>query len=71
VKTPISTAVSESILGAPTALHNGGRGAGIKRLTRSMEVLHPAIVADASLVYFREFVAREALRHDQATGSTD
>ena len=43
----------------------------INRLTRSLELLLPAIVADASLAYFREFLARESLRHHQVTGSTD
>ena len=40
------------------------------RLARSLELLLPAIVADTSLAYFREFLARESLRHNQATGST-
>jgi hypothetical protein len=32
------------------------------RLTRMWQVLLPAVVADESLGYFREFLAREALR---------
>jgi AcrR family transcriptional regulator len=65
-------AVSESILGAMLGAQllsvTADRGAHIRRLTRSLGVLLPAIVADASLVYFREFLAREALRHDRETG---
>ena len=37
----------------------------IERLRRMWELLLPAIVTDASLPYFREFLAREALRHIQ------
>ena len=43
----------------------------IKRLTRSLELLLPAIVVDTSLAYFREFLAREYLRQPQATGSPE
>ena len=35
----------------------------IRRLTQMWELLFPAIVTDASLAYYREFLAREALRH--------
>jgi hypothetical protein len=31
----------------------------------------PAIVAETSLAYFREFLARESLRHHQGTDPTD
>jgi AcrR family transcriptional regulator len=41
----------------------------ITRLTRSLELLLPAIVAEQSLDYFRQFLAREPLRHLQAGGS--
>ncbi len=37
----------------------------IERLRRMWELLLPAIVTDASMPYFREFLAREALRHIQ------
>jgi AcrR family transcriptional regulator len=61
-------AVSESTLAAMLAAQllpkTADGGAHIKLPTRSLGVLLPAIVADASLVYFREFLAREALRHD-------
>ncbi len=35
----------------------------VQRVTRMWEVLLPAIVTDKSLPYFREFLARESLRH--------
>jgi AcrR family transcriptional regulator len=35
----------------------------IERLIRSLDLLLPAIVAETSLLYFREFLARESLRH--------
>jgi hypothetical protein len=43
----------------------------IKRLTESPELLPPAIVADMLLAYFREFLARESLRHHHTAGSVD
>jgi AcrR family transcriptional regulator len=59
--------VSESIFGAifgTRLLSQATPGSDLtKRLTRMWELLLPAIVADASLPYFREFLAREALRH--------
>lgn len=45
-------------------------GDSVGRLTRMWELLLPAIVAVDSLSYFRQFLAREALRH-QAGFSTD
>jgi AcrR family transcriptional regulator len=58
--------VSESILNAmlgaqllSKAAHGNDH---IERLTRSLGLLLPAIVADTSLGYFREFLARESLR---------
>jgi AcrR family transcriptional regulator len=61
--------VSESIIGAtfgarilgPTT--SGGSDDLIRRLTQMWELLFPAIVTDTSLAYYREFLAREALRH--------
>jgi AcrR family transcriptional regulator len=35
----------------------------VRRLTQMWELLFPAIVTDSSLGYYREFLAREALRH--------
>jgi AcrR family transcriptional regulator len=62
-------AVGEFIVGAmfgtrllTTATSDGDS---IGRLRRMWELLLPVIVADASLPYFREFLAREALRHLQ------
>jgi len=67
--------VGESILnamfGAQLLCKTAGGNDHIKRLTRSLELLLPAIVADTSLTYFQEFLARESLRHPQATGSPD
>jgi AcrR family transcriptional regulator len=58
--------VSESIFGAmfgTRLLSQATQGSDLtERLTRMWELLLPAIVADASLPYFREFLAREALR---------
>jgi hypothetical protein len=67
--------VSESILNAMLGAHllsitANGNGH-ITRLTRSLGLFLPAIVADTSLAYFREFVARESLRHNQITDPTD
>jgi AcrR family transcriptional regulator len=68
-------AVSESILNAMLGAQLLSKTADgndyIQRLTRSLELLLPAIVADTSLAYFREFLARESLRHHQATDPTD
>ena len=67
--------VSESILNAMLGtqlLSNTADGNDhIRQLTRSLELLLPAIVADTSLAYFREFLARESLRRPPSTGSTD
>ena len=66
--------VSESILNAMLGaqlLSSAAQDADhITRLTRSLELLLPAIVAEQSLDYFRQFLAREPLRHLQADGST-
>jgi AcrR family transcriptional regulator len=60
--------VSESILNAMLGaqlLSKTTRGDDhIKRLTRSLDLLLPAVVADISLPYFREFLAREPLRRE-------
>ena len=36
----------------------------LRRMASTWEILLPGIVGDESLAYFREFLAREALRHD-------
>ncbi len=60
-------AVSESILnamlGAQLLSKTGDSTDHIKRPARSLDLLFPAIVPDTSLAYFREFLARESLRH--------
>jgi AcrR family transcriptional regulator len=60
--------VSESIIGATFGARMMGQrsGAGsdlVRRLTQMWELLFPAIVTETSLGYYREFLAREALRH--------
>jgi AcrR family transcriptional regulator len=60
--------VSESIIAATFGARIlGPTPAGsndlIGRLTQMWELLFPAIVTDTSLAYYREFLAREALRH--------
>ena len=59
--------VSESILNAMLGTQLLSKTADdsdhIKRLARSLDLLLPAIVAHTSLAYFREFLARESLRH--------
>jgi AcrR family transcriptional regulator len=66
-----SESILNTMLGAQLLSKTADSTDHIKRLTRSLEVLLPAIVAETSLAYFREFLAREYLRHPQATGSTD
>ncbi|MEB3020776.1 TetR/AcrR family transcriptional regulator [[Mycobacterium] crassicus] len=58
--------VAEAITGAMlgTWLLSPSRGDGVGRLTRMWEALLPAMVAEDALPYFRQFLAREALRHD-------
>lgn len=65
--------VAESILGAafgirllPDAISGDDL---IRRLSRMWEVLLPAIAAEASLLYFRQFLAREALRQEKPSSS--
>jgi AcrR family transcriptional regulator len=59
--------VSESIIaatfGARILSHTTPSGDLIRRLTQMWELLFPAIVTDTSLAYYREYLAREALRH--------
>jgi AcrR family transcriptional regulator len=65
--------VSESIIGATFGARMMGQtGDGndlVRRLTQMWELLFPAIVTEASLGYYREFLAREALRHVEHEGS--
>ena len=60
--------VSEAIIGATFGARmigqaTAGGGDLVRRLTQMWELLFPAIVTEASLGYYREFLAREALRH--------
>jgi AcrR family transcriptional regulator len=60
--------VSESIVGATFGARLIGQKNGdgqdlVRRLTRMWELLFPAVVTETSLGYYREFLAREALRH--------
>ena len=60
--------VSESIIGATFGtriLSQSTPGASdlVERLTHIWELLFPAIVTETSLAYYREYLAREALRH--------
>jgi len=62
------TAVSEAIIGATFGTRMlsqsiSGNNDLIERLTQMWELLLPAIVAETSLAYYREYVTREALRH--------
>lgn len=57
--------IGESIVGAMLGTwlpSPSNRGNGVGRLTRMWEVLLPATVVEDALPYFREFLAREALR---------
>ena len=67
----VSESILNTMLGAQLLSKTADGNDHIKRLTRSLELLLPAIVAETSLAYFREFLAREYLRHPQANGSTD
>lgn len=58
-------AVSEAVVGAVFAPSVDPVG----RLTRRWELLLPAIVAQPALPYFREFLARETLRHQSGAGT--
>jgi AcrR family transcriptional regulator len=60
--------VSEAIIGATFGARMMGRNTGdgndlVRRLTQMWELLFPAIITESSLGYYREFLAREALRH--------
>ena len=60
--------VSEAIIGATFGARMIGQATPddndlVRRLTQMWELLFPAIVTETSLGYYREFLAREALRH--------
>ena len=67
--------VSESIIGATfgTRILSQSTPSGndlISRLTQMWELLFPAIVTDTSLAYYRQYLAREVLRHIKHDPST-
>jgi hypothetical protein len=65
----VSELILNAMLGAQLLSKTADGNDHTERLTRSLELLLPAIVADTSLAYFRQFLAREPLRHPRATGS--
>jgi AcrR family transcriptional regulator len=67
----VSESILNAMLGAQLLSKTADGNDHINRLTRSLQLLLPAVVAETTLAYFREFLARESLRHHQATGSTD
>jgi AcrR family transcriptional regulator len=67
----VSESILNAMLGAQLLTRTAPATDHITRLTRSLELLLPAIVADTSLPYFRQFLAREALRRPQTTQSAN
>jgi AcrR family transcriptional regulator len=67
----VSESILNAMLGAQLLSKTADGNDHIKRLTRSLELLLPAIVADTSLAYFREFLARESLRHSPGHPAPD
>jgi AcrR family transcriptional regulator len=68
--------VSESIIGATFGARLLGQTTTgskdlVRRLTQMWELLFPAIVTEESLGYYREFLAREALRHVEPDDSSE
>ena len=61
----VAESIVDAMFGAQLLSKAMPGGDHIERLRRMWELLLPAIVPDASLPYFREFLAREALRHIQ------
>jgi AcrR family transcriptional regulator len=59
----VTEAILNTMLGAQLLSKTADGIDHIERLTRSLELFLPAIVTDTSLPYFREFLARESMRH--------
>jgi AcrR family transcriptional regulator len=60
----VGETIVATMLGAELLSNATSAGADVlERVARTWSVLLPAIVSDESLPYFREFVAREAMRH--------
>lgn len=68
----VAESVTAALLGAEL-MSNAISGGGDlpHRLERSWQVLLPAIASEKSLAYFREFLARESLRHLQPALTID
>jgi AcrR family transcriptional regulator len=62
----VSESILNAVLGAQLLSKTVGGDDHITRLTRSLDLLLPAIVAETSLAYCREFLARESLRHHKS-----
>jgi hypothetical protein len=58
----VSESIFNAMLGAQLLSTTADGNDHLERLTRSLELFLPTIVADTSLAYFREFLARESLR---------
>ncbi|MBV9092012.1 MAG: TetR/AcrR family transcriptional regulator [Mycobacteriaceae bacterium] len=68
----VADCVTSAMLGAELTSSAVSRGADlIRRVTNSWEILLPAIADEGGLEYFREFLARESLRHLQPTLTID
>ncbi len=59
----VSESILNAMIGAQLLAKTTHGNDHVERLTRSLNLLLPAIVAEPSLPYFREFLARESLRH--------
>ncbi|HEX2285409.1 MAG TPA: ScbR family autoregulator-binding transcription factor [Mycobacterium sp.] len=60
----VGETIVAAMLGAELLSNATSGGADVlQRVARTWEVLLPAIVTDESLPYFREFLARESMRH--------
>ncbi len=59
----VSESILNAMIGAQLLAKTTHGISHVERLTRSLDLLLPAIVAETSLPYFREFLARESLRH--------
>jgi len=67
----VGESILNSMLGAQLLSKTADGDDHLKRLTRSLELLLPAIVADTSLAYFREYLDRDSLRHRQIGEPTE
>lgn len=64
----VGETIQSAVLGAELLSNATASGTDLlQRLTRMWQVLLPAIVADESLGYFREYLARESMRRSAQT----